>query len=61
MKGKQGFASMNPEKHHEIASKGGRRSWELGKAHKFTSEEAGRAGKIGGVISRRGPAKKEGV
>jgi hypothetical protein len=62
MKGMQGFASMTPEKVRDIASKGGKRSHELGVAHKWTSEEAANAGRIGGRISRRGPSvKKENV
>ncbi len=40
---------MDPAKQREIASKGGKRSHELGTAHAFTSEEATVAGKKGGV------------
>jgi len=47
-KSKRGFASMDPEKHREIASKGGKSAHEQGKAHKFSSEEAREAGKKGG-------------
>ncbi len=49
----RGFASMSPEKKREIASKGGKAAWALGTAHKWTSEEAQAAGRIGGSISRR--------
>jgi len=55
----RGFASMSIEKRRAIASKGGKRSHQLGKAHRWTSKEAGEAGKIGGKISRRGPARRE--
>lgn len=43
-KGKQGFASMDPEKVKLIAQKGGVMAHKLGKAHKFTSEEGRKAG-----------------
>ena len=42
---KRGFASMDPEKQRQIASKGGKASHERGTAHEFTSEEASRAGR----------------
>lgn len=41
---------MSPERRREVASKGGHRAHELGKAHQFTSEEAQIAGKKGGKI-----------
>lgn len=53
-KGKQGFASMDPEKQRAIASKGGRRAHEIGKGHEWTPEEAAAAGQKGGKASRRG-------
>lgn len=37
---KRGFAGMSVEKRTAIAAKGGRRAQALGRAHKFTSEEA---------------------
>lgn len=40
----RGFASMDPAKQREIASKGGRAAHESGNAHEFDSEEARRAG-----------------
>ena len=40
----RGFASMDPEKQREIASKGGKAAHESGNAHEFTSEEAREAG-----------------
>ncbi|MGE5392946.1 MAG: KGG domain-containing protein [Candidatus Saccharibacteria bacterium] len=53
-KGKQGFASMSPEKQREIASKGGRAAHMNGTAHEWTREEARVAGGKGGKISRGG-------
>ena len=40
----RGFASMDPERVREIASKGGRAAHASGNAHEFTSEEAREAG-----------------
>ena len=48
MAGNQGFASMPKAKVKSIASRGGKRAHELGKAHEFTSQEARDAGKKGG-------------
>lgn len=47
-KSRRGFASMSAEKVREIASKGGKASHALGRAHQFTSEEAREAGRKGG-------------
>ena len=44
----RGFAGMDPEKQHEIASKGGHAAHEKGTAHEFSSEEARKAGHKGG-------------
>lgn len=53
-KGKgRGFASMNPQKQREIASKGGRAAHAKGTAHTWNSEEARRAGRIGGQKRQR--------
>ena len=50
---KRGFASMDPSKQKEIASKGGRAAHAKGTAHEFTSEEARVAGRKGGeAVSR---------
>ena len=50
---KRGFASMDPERKREIASKGGRAAHEKGTAHEFSPEEARNAGRKGGeVVSR---------
>ncbi|HMT03450.1 MAG TPA: KGG domain-containing protein [Burkholderiales bacterium] len=43
----KGFASMDPEKQREIASKGGKAAHESGNAHEFDSEEAKEAGHKG--------------
>ncbi|HET8796361.1 MAG TPA: KGG domain-containing protein [Thermoanaerobaculia bacterium] len=50
---KRGFASMDPTKQKEIASKGGRAAHAKGTAHEFTSDEARVAGRKGGeAVSR---------
>ena len=45
---KRGFASMDPSKQREIASKGGRAAHQKGTAHEFTPDEARVAGRKGG-------------
>lgn len=50
----RGFASMDPDKQREIASKGGKAAHESGNAHEFTSEEAREAGRKGGQASHGG-------
>ena len=45
---KRGFASMNPEKQREIASKGGKAAHAAGRALEFTPDEARDAGRKGG-------------
>ncbi len=47
-KDRRGFASMDPEKQREIASKGGKAAHEKGTAHEFDSNEAREAGRKGG-------------
>lgn len=50
---KRGFASMDPAKQKEIASKGGKAAHAKGTAHEFTSDEARVAGRKGGeAVSR---------
>jgi len=44
----RGFASMDPNKQKEIASKGGRAAHAKGTAHEFDSSEAREAGRKGG-------------
>lgn len=50
---KRGFASMDPAKQREIASKGGKAAHQQGVAHEWSPEEARAAGKKGGeTVSR---------
>lgn len=49
---RRGFAAMDEEKQREIAAKGGRAAHAKGVAHQFTSEEARKAGRKGGLASR---------
>lgn len=44
----RGFASMNPDKQKEIASKGGKAAHKKGTAHEWDAEEAREAGRKGG-------------
>jgi general stress protein YciG len=53
MKGRQGFASMDPTRRREIAQKGGQAAHQKGTAHRWTKEEAQRAGRMGGLAPRR--------
>lgn len=48
IKKKRGFACMSPERRREIASKGGRHAQAMGRAHRFSHEEAVAAGQKGG-------------
>ena len=48
-KSRRGFASMDPARQREIASKGGRAAHEKGTAHEWSSGEARDAGRKGGV------------
>jgi general stress protein YciG len=49
----RGFAAMNSERQREIASMGGKTAHQRGAAHRFTSEEARKAGRKGGeTVSR---------
>jgi general stress protein YciG len=47
-KERRGFASMDPDKQREIASKGGHEAHRKGTAHEFNSAEAAEAGRKGG-------------
>ena len=54
----RGFGAMkatDPKRQREIASKGGKAAQATGTAHRFTSEEAQAAGRVGGSRSRRRP------
>ncbi len=49
----RGFASMDPSKQKEIASRGGKAAHAQGRAHEFTTDEARAAGRKGGqAVSR---------
>jgi general stress protein YciG len=52
-KSRRGFASMDPSRQREIASKGGRAAHEKGTAHEWSSDEARAAGRKGGVMVSR--------
>src|SRR5690348_4673776 len=52
-KSKRGFASMDPSRQREIASKGGRAAHAKGTAHEWSSDEARVAGQKGGVAVSR--------
>src|SRR3954470_24221645 len=52
-KSRRGFASMDPQRQKEIASKGGRAAHEKGTAHEWSSDEARHAGRKGGVTVSR--------
>lgn len=56
-KKKRGFACMDRERVSEIARKGGKAAHAQGTAHQFTSEEARKAGRLGGLAPHvhRGP------
>ncbi len=49
----RGLASMSQEQRRAIQSMGGRSAHAMGRAHRWTSEEAARAGKIGNRIRKR--------
>ena len=52
-KSRRGFASMDPARQREIASRGGRAAHEKGTAHEWSPDEARVAGRKGGeVVSR---------
>ena len=47
----RGFALLTPEQRRENASRAGKRAHELGRAHKFSQEEAKAAGRLGGLVT----------
>ena len=57
----RGFASMDPAKQREIASKGGKAAHQKGTAHEWTSEEARDAGRKGGIASHRRRREQMGI
>ena len=48
---RRGFATLDPARVREIASKGGKAAHAAGTAHQFTSDEARVAGRRGGQAS----------
>lgn len=52
----RGFASMDPKKQREIASRGGKAAHENGTAHEWNSAEAKAAGCKGGLTTSRNKA-----
>src|SRR5262245_51972052 len=47
---KRGFAALDPEQQRAVARKGGKAAHGKGTAHEFSSEEARRAGQMGGKV-----------
>src|SRR5512139_1646402 len=60
-KSKRGFASMDPARQREIASKGGRAAHAKGTAHEWSADEARRAGRKGGEVVSRDRAHMEAI
>lgn len=58
-RGGRGFASMDPERQREIASKGGKAAHASGRAHEFSPEEAREAGRKGGKSRAERAARSE--
>lgn len=52
-KGRQGFASMDKDKHRSIASAGGKAAHEKGTGHEWTREEAKIYGAMGGRAKKK--------
>lgn len=52
----KGFLNLTPERRREIASRGGKAAHALGRAHRFTTEQAKEAGRKGGasVVAKKG-------
>ena len=57
--GRRGFASMDPERQRQIASRGGKAAHASGNAHQFNATEAREAGRKGGLAGRRSTANSE--
>ena len=60
-KSKRGFASMDPSRQRDIASKGGKAAHAQGTAHEWTADEARRAGRKGGEVVSRDRAHMEAI
>lgn len=50
----KGFAALSPERRREVSSMGGRTSAECGRGHRWTPEEARKAGLLGGRGRKKG-------
>lgn len=48
-KGKRGFALLSPERRRELAAIGGKAAQAAGRGHRYTSDEAKLAGRLGGL------------
>ena len=55
---KRGFASLDPARMKEVASSGGKKAHELGRAHRFDSVSASEAGRKGGQVRAANRAKR---
>lgn len=51
-KQRRGFAAMDPQRQREIAQLGGQVAHQQGSAHKWNSEEARKAGRLGGLARK---------
>ena len=60
-KSTRGFASMDPARQRDIASKGGKAAHAKGTAHEWTADEARRAGRKGGEVVSRDRAHMEAI
>ena len=60
-KSKRGFASMDPSRQRDIASKGGRAAHAKGTAHEWSADEARNAGRKGGEVVSRDRAHMEAI
>ena len=60
-KSQRGFASMDPSRQRDIASKGGKAAHAKGTAHEWTADEARRAGRKGGEVVSRDRAHMEAI
>lgn len=60
-KSKRGFASMDPGRQRDIASKGGKAAHAKGTAHEWTADEARKAGRKGGEVVSRDRAHMEAI
>lgn len=56
---RRGFASLTPERLRAIASQGGKTAWATGRAHRWTSTTAAKAGALGGRQKGRNRAARQ--